>query len=91
MEKDKKYLDYLRFQKDRNWRNYLQCKSLLEKCLSDLSTKNEDELSKKDLLCLISSCCDYMRSLNLYNYYRQAIIEYKTDIYDKGVIEDERR
>lgn len=64
---------YARYQKDRNWRNFKQCKSLLEKALSDLSQKSEEELSKKDLLYLISCNCDYMRSLSLYKYYKDEL------------------
>lgn len=66
-------IKYCRFQKDRNWRNFQQCKSILEKCLNDLSTKSEDQLTKKDLLYLVSCNCDYMRSLNLYNYYKEEL------------------
>ena len=66
-------IKYCRFQKDRNWRNFQQCKSLLEKCLDELSKKSEDELTKKDLLYLVSCNCDYMRSLSLYNYYRDEL------------------
>lgn len=66
-------IKYCRFQKDRNWRNFQQCKALLEKALSDLSTKKEEELTKKDLLYLVSCNCDYMRALNLYNYYKDEL------------------
>lgn len=66
-------IKYCRFQKDRNWRNFQVCKSTLEKTLNELSTKNEDELSKRDLLYLISANCDYMRALSLYNYYKEEL------------------
>lgn len=69
----KQAINYCRFQKDRNWRNFQKCKGNLEKALSELSTKSEEELTKKDLLYLISSNCDYMRSLNLYNYYKEEL------------------
>lgn len=72
-EKEKQSVSYLRFMKDRYWRNYIRLKSELEKTLSDLSQKAEEELSKKDLLLLISSCCDYMRSYNLYKTYRELV------------------
>lgn len=69
----KKAISYCRFQKDRNWRNFQKCKSLLEQKLSELSTKNEEELTKKDILVLVSCNCDYMRALSLYNYYKEEL------------------
>lgn len=45
-------IKYCRFQKDRNWRNFQQCKGILEKCLSDLSIKTEEQLTKRT--CFIS-------------------------------------
>lgn len=78
---------YCRFQKDRNWRNFQQCKVLLEKALSELSTKKEEELTKKDLLYLVSCNCDYMRALNLYNYYKDelsTLLVKENEEYDNG-------
>ena len=66
-------IKHCQFMKDRYWRNLQQCKSLLETELSRLSVKTEEELSKKDLLLLISRNCDYMRALNLYNYYNEEL------------------
>lgn len=66
-------IKHCQFLKDRQWRNLQQCKSLLETELSNLSVKNEEELTKKDLLLLISRNCDYMRALNLYNYYCEEL------------------
>lgn len=66
-------IKHCQFMKDRYWRNLQQCKSLLENELSKLSVKTEEELSKKDLLLLISRNCDYMRCLNLYNYYCEEL------------------
>lgn len=79
-------IKYCSFQKDRNWRNFVVCKSILEKTLNDLSTKNEEELTKKDLLYLISANCDYMRALSLYNYYKEelsALLTMKEDNNDE--------
>lgn len=66
-------INYCRFQKDRNWRNFTRTKQLLEKTLSDLSVKKEKELTKKDIIYLVSVNCDYMRALNLYNYYKEQL------------------
>lgn len=66
-------IKHCQFMKDRQWRNLQQCKSLLENELSNLSVKSEEELTKKDLLLLISRNCDYMRALNLYNYYNDEL------------------
>ena len=66
---------YLRFQKDRQWRNFQACKSILENLLSKLSTLKEEEITKKQLLELISANCDYMRALNLYNYYKDLLAQ----------------
>lgn len=72
-------VSYLRFNKDRNWRNFLQCKSILESLLSQLSNKSEEELTKRDLLSLISANFDYMRALSLYNYYKDLLAQYNAN------------
>lgn len=78
--KDKQMaIKHCRFMKDRNYRNFLSCKSLLEKELSSLSVKSEEELTKKDLLLLISRNCDYMRALSLYNYYKDELTRLVAD------------
>lgn len=66
-------INYCRFQKDRNWRNFIRTKQLLEQTLSDLSVKTEEQLTKKDIIYLVSVNCDYMRALNLYNYYKEEL------------------
>lgn len=68
-------ISYLLFNKDRNWRNFQQCKSILEGLLNDLAKKSEEELTKHDLLGLVSANCDYMRALSLYNYYKDLLTQ----------------
>lgn len=71
-------IKHCQFMKDRYWRNLQQCKSLLENELSNLSIKSEEELTKKDLLLLVSRNCDYMRALNLYNYYNDELAKLRS-------------
>lgn len=71
----KKQIAKYQYMKDRYWRDLQQCKTLLQNELSNLSVKQEDELTKKDLLLLISRNCDYMNALNHYNYYRDELIK----------------
>lgn len=51
--------------------------------LSNLSTKSEEKLTKKELFSLIVKSCDYMKALNIYNYYCG---EYRKVLLDKGSI-----
>lgn len=76
-------IKHCQFMKDRQWRNLQQCKSLLETELSNLSVKTEEELTKKDLLLLISRNCDYMRALNLYNYYNEELGKLRSAINER--------
>lgn len=77
-------IKHCQFMRDRQWRNLQRCKSLLENELSNLSVKSEEELTKKDLLLLISRNCDYMRALSLYNYFNEELTKLRGSYNERG-------
>lgn len=60
-----------------------QKQSELFTLLDNLSTKTEEQLTKKDLYELIVRNCNYMQALNIYNYYCS---EYRKALLDNGSI-----
>lgn len=80
-------IKHSQFLKDREWRNLERLKSILMNTLQALSTKQEEELTKHDLLYLISINCDYMHALNLYNYYKNDLARLKLSLHDVNINE----
>jgi len=73
-----KGLKYFQFMKDRYWRDLQRCKSILFETLNDLSSKSDEDLTKRELLELISVNCDYMKAYDLYNYYANICRELRS-------------
>ena len=84
----KEALAYARYLKDRNWRFLQQSKSILLSKLDELSKKSEDELTKTELYALINVMFFYMKSLNLYKYYRDEVTKLLVDKVEEKPIEE---
>lgn len=84
----KQALQYARYQKDRNWRFTQQSKSIMLSKLDELSKKSEDELTKTDLYAVINVMFFYMKSLNLYKYYRDEVTKLLAEKVDEAPIQE---